>query len=103
MKHTKGPWKLDTELGTHGASICVRAETIYVADVFKTDDSLSRMSDDKMAQANAKLIAAAPELLEALKLAAQYVQTYLDECGPCKDTEDVMTTIQIVLDKAEGE
>ena len=54
MKHTKGPWKIDASFG----------ETEIVSDLACIAKITGLQID-----ANAQLIAAAPELLEALKLA----------------------------------
>lgn len=63
MKHTPGPWKYSTEpqpngcpiIGAQGLMIAMLAHTVNQADQRET------------ALANARLIAVAPELLEALK------------------------------------
>ncbi len=65
-KHTPGPWKYSTEpqpngcpiIGAQGLMIAMLAHTVKQADQRET------------ALANARLIAAAPELLEALRVAA---------------------------------
>jgi hypothetical protein len=72
MKHTPGPWKV--ERGTEpsdfivmeptGHTICEPNEPLY-ADHEQLDSRLRHITFDE-ALANAHLIAAAPELLEAL-------------------------------------
>ncbi len=58
MSHTPGPWEIDTQGdGIYGAQRTVHAARIC------TLTHHSRM------EANARLIAAAPEMLEALKVA----------------------------------
>ena len=62
-KHTQGPW-------TVGASIEERAclsRGEYIVFPLPEDDEI---------EANARLIAAAPELLHAIKWAAEYVSLY---------------------------
>jgi hypothetical protein len=64
-QHTPGPWR--DEMGAFGIQILAydpEGETIRLADMpaDETDDET---------QANARLIAAAPELLEALRLIAR--------------------------------
>ena len=65
-QHTPGPWRDDFEGEPDWGSqtiIQVGAGSTLIADVCVTDDCIS---DDEHA-ANARLIAAAPELLEALQ------------------------------------
>lgn len=64
-KHTPGPWTLD---GPHQ----VWAESVgeYVAITAEIEDFDAVPRDQ--AEANARLIAAAPDLLEALKLAERH-------------------------------
>ena len=68
MKHTKGPWKIDkvtplsySEDGTVLGAGCIEIKTPSI------DIWYYKFSQKEEAEANAKLIAAAPELLEALK------------------------------------
>lgn len=55
-KHTKGKWKATENNYNKVASILIQAGALIVADVHNL----------KEAESNAKLIAAAPDLLEAL-------------------------------------
>lgn len=69
--HTPGPWELDE--GDDGDNFTIRADGEFVTRLTK-----SRYTDDRRdpeAYANAALIAAAPDLLAALKALA-------DEYGP---------------------
>jgi hypothetical protein len=72
MKHTPGPWKrADEKLSALIDSTwaisheLTSGKHIIVANVWKTDDAVSSIKNDE-AKANAKLIAAAPEMLDAL-------------------------------------
>ena len=61
VKHTPGPWRIcyDGRIdGLNGDEICSGLGF----------ESYKEFQDDKEAQANARLIAAAPDLLEALKM-----------------------------------
>ena len=61
MNHTKGPWSY------YKTSVYVKLPYVWVAT---TNRELAGMPEDQEAEyANARLIAAAPELLEALKQA----------------------------------
>lgn len=57
MKHTKGPWH----------SVQYGPYFIIQSDEFYGDTQLLSLEETPNAEANAKLAAAAPELLEALK------------------------------------
>ena len=59
MKHTQGEWTIENPRGTHHIK-CEGKEIARVTGVNKTFDC-------KKAEANAKLIASAPDLLKALK------------------------------------
>jgi hypothetical protein len=64
MKHTKGPWKTDEVAGMEVITI---SECGYMphAQVFRRGVGNNYLTDED--RANARLIAAAPELLEASK------------------------------------
>ena len=89
-KHTPGPWKYSTEpqpngcpiIGAQGLMIAMLAHTVKQADQRET------------ALANARLIAAAPELLEALKLAQSII-------GHPEDAHSKL--IAAAIAKAEGQ
>lgn len=68
MKHTQGEWKAVRKQGTHIHRI-VSNDCQEIADTLMPYglDENSRSEVVKQAEANAKLIAAAPELLEALQ------------------------------------
>jgi hypothetical protein len=95
-KHTPGPWTIDEKLEgqtcitskQHGSF----AEPI-ICRVF--DSSHVPLSEQ---DANARLIAAAPELLEALQMMANKVFGY----GYGELTEDDRQRIIALLDKATG-
>jgi hypothetical protein len=75
MKHTKGPWKIGwwkhDFANHHGASIRL-GNGFIIAGVFSgKDDWLQR---DKKTEANARLIAAAPDLLKACKAVDEWLQ-----------------------------
>ena len=57
--HTPGPWYAIEYAGMWG---------IQSVDEYSQDNNLLDMENDDRAEANAKLIAAAPDLLEALNL-----------------------------------
>lgn len=75
-KHTQGPWVVEAGMvfGTQGKKprICTPCSQEYSAD-----DSIAGHQDMYEAAANAKLIAAAPELLEVLECALADLQEWL--------------------------
>lgn len=62
MKHTKGPWSIDNVFIVNSED-----ELIAQIDPVHENDISVYMRNTKEARANAKLIASAPELLEACK------------------------------------
>ena len=99
MKHTPGPWLMGFDTDT--PSITIRQDKRprmydHVATVLGQSDQDT---------ANAYLIAAAPELFEALSRTVQR----LDFVGACSDNHDyhetkkVITAAHVVIKKARGE
>ena len=90
-KHTPGPWKFEFEVDSECG--CATAIVHFDADnnQMLTCDCASKEEQQEL-EANARLIAAAPELLEQLKL----VQAYLSTKG------QVWTGIDAAIRKAEG-
>ena len=72
MKHTPGPWTIGGEL------ISKQGTAIEIASVWRNThpDRSADAPDPDTADANARLIAAAPELLEALELVSKWFQDY---------------------------
>ena len=78
MTHTKGPWKInwEGEIG-HALSYEITGEareTYWIAQVlrFPKDDDNRKMNQE--CTANARLIAKAPEMLEALQIIGEALQ-----------------------------
>lgn len=70
-KHTKGPWIAEftvPEEGWNGFYILTKDERLYIADAAGYQDMPERA-------ANARLIAAAPDLLEAAEAALNLLET----------------------------
>lgn len=73
-QHTPGPWKIN-KTGSENF-IGISADGHYsLADVWMIDDGVTR----EQMEANARLIAASPELLEALKTMVDAIRKY--GCG----------------------
>ena len=70
MKHTPGPWRINTRLSRNGAPV-------ISGDGRDIAKALYHMgSEDPEVDANARLIAAAPELLAALETALAWLNTF---------------------------
>lgn len=82
-KHTPGPWNAYKYPDTKTWTVAAKASVA------------SKIKDE----ADAKLIAAAPEMLEALETARKYV---LGDIGPGREDE-VLEYFDAVLAKARGE
>lgn len=75
-KHTKGSWEIEER--EHGFYVCSGFKGFVIADV--TGDQITHFIGNKEeAEANAKLIAAAPELLAALQKAVEVIERMSDE------------------------
>lgn len=66
-KHSNGPW----EVADNGLTVLGASRTQVVADLSDTNHSANYHPSPKQTQANARLIAAAPELLDALQRAVK--------------------------------
>ena len=71
--HTPGPWHAGKRAGN---------PAIYSQDGAEIAEVLHVLNDDW--QGNARLIAAAPDLLAAVRELAEMVEQMLPKAGPCK-------------------
>ena len=94
MKHTKGEWTYSQQRGKQGHC--------YAAQVWDdTGDCLATLratENEEEATANAKLIASAPELLEALIVAEEIIYDLNDRMEIL--VPDQLETIQSAIKKA---
>lgn len=93
MSYTKGPWEKKV-FGDSFAVFHERGERVaycYGAYASNTREE---------AEANARLIAAAPELLEACKEFLESFEPYEEDSD--KDTRRLLATMRAVVAKAEG-
>lgn len=91
MGHTPGPWGCD---GTE-----VHAEHLVICNAYRsrTDDEGNWMSSEEV-EANARLIAAAPDLLASLKAIVEASQFE----GEVAWLEKLWPQVDAALDEAEG-
>lgn len=93
-QHTKGPWKVWLSTKTLELTVHTLPSDTKVADI----TYITR----EQTKANAKLIAAAPELLEALEDAAEWVSTGKVD-GVSFDEIQVIEVLRETIAKAKGE
>lgn len=94
-KHTQGPWRVCNGTTELPLTICGQDHTTVGAVTFRT-------MDNGTVGANAHLIAAAPELLEALKGMIQYSAKYSVMSQTAKGSE-VLRKARAAIAKARGE
>ncbi len=105
-KYTPGPWKVTTD--RHGRPTMVFSVSRGKGVAKTAWDGYAEQSDKEAAEeaANARLIAAAPDLLEALKklLESEDLDIYPSsiECGYEFDAEKWAEAARAVVAKAEG-
>ena len=77
LKHTPAPWKIFIKAGTMDACRIKDAQKMLIADCFWMGENKTK----EEAEANAKLIASAHELLEALILANKLITGFVPAEG----------------------
>jgi hypothetical protein len=106
-KHTPGPWSFDGDgFDSVAAQHC--GTDGYIVFQVLGDDKLNSIceidpqTDDSEAEANARLIAAAPDLLKALEIAEDMLKQCMKQThftlGACGN----MTKISEIIAKAKG-
>jgi len=97
MSYTKGPWLFDC--GDIGEDSEIRYATIYTQD-----DTIIAEFNDRLRESkdNARLIAAAPDLLEALEFARMSLET-MPEKGLQYLPGNTLPMIRAVIAKAKGD
>ena len=94
MKHTQGPWAIDSDLPPNANPVIART-TYHRIPISADIPSMSLSYEDDYA--NAKLIAFAPQLLQVLKEALEYQ-------GAIEDArQDWIALARIIIAKVEGE
>lgn len=99
MSHTPGPWFINDK------SVDCQKDKISIETKVMGDDYFIAQVDSSISQeANARLIAAAPELLEACKAFIEYDEgSYEDGVGMMIRYEHARRMINVAISKATGE
>ena len=94
-KHTPGPWKVEDN--PWGGTPHVRSGRRRLL-------RLLAEGNEEIAEsvANARLIAAAPDLLAALEAVTTHLGELLIDLGPCEDDRDVLDVARAAIAKARG-
>lgn len=101
MKHTKGPFWVTRRREFGGPEIMIdNGGAGFVAQVFLHPDGETK--DEEQAMANARLFAAAPELLEALKQVEQVFNKKRDDIDAMQAFV-MIERVRHLIAKAEGE
>jgi len=107
MSHTPGPWVVDGESGNDGeAEVIVAGDrTIaWTADTYSEDDDAEVITVED--RANARLIAAAPELLAMLRRGSDAVSALEADCDmaglDCYPARHWWQDADRLIAKAEG-
>jgi hypothetical protein len=100
-QHTPGPWQVHTYyVARHG--ITAQLVPYRLATVIGAFDQVDNNVPGPSCEANARLIAAAPELLAALRDTLEWLREgKVDGVG--FDEQQVVDTISAAIAKAEGE
>ena len=99
-EHTQGPWKVLEHARGRGRTCVTTANGAPVQAVICEIDTKSVATDDATRLANARLIAAAPQLLEALYAALPCVEESEEFDKP--HGPKLSVTIRVLLANAEG-
>lgn len=106
MKHTRGEWFLAQEKPTY-AVLCGDPDDPNVVCEVRPNNFMAIQSDTEI-EANALLIAAAPDLLNACEIAVSAIESLMDELGGKRATDwgkvnDAMVALGQAHAKAKGQ
>lgn len=99
-QHTPGPWRYVPDVSLHNTALVYGPDKFLVADAGR----IHRRNPDET-RANALLIAAAPDLLEALTLAVRYLEhpdVLMVTAGMIIPGSTVVEKFTDLLNKARG-
>ena len=103
-KHTPGPWEIHKDLGEPVPQYIYGADTTYVCAIKRVGRQPNSPDVIDTFNANARLIAAAPDLLAACKLALPWISACIDFTGcTAKDPYGAdLEELRAAIAKAEG-
>jgi hypothetical protein len=94
--HTPGPWNDDGQFIVARDPNGIHPD-IYIAEIAQEDEE-GRLASPKQQRANGNLIAAAPDMLEALELA----RDRLEVSNYAGEEDEALETIDTAIAKAKG-
>lgn len=102
-KHSAGPWSASDWTNAAIPEIAIHsADGQWLADVV-VDQDFGDSADDCNQVANARMMVAAPELLEALKFAHERLMVLLDADEATVADQECLLEIEAAIAKATGE
>jgi hypothetical protein len=105
MSHTPGPWEIKRDIGHFDSATSIRAHQLVGVNPSKYELSLEIggwASVEKL-EANARLIAAAPELLEALEAFDKAAKESTTIIGFAAKAFKLLTKTRAAIAKARGQ
>jgi len=114
MSHTKGPWAVSQLGRRNDGSIAVMTDSdvdrfavAYVNVSSPQPRGKAHLAQDDASESNARLIAAAPDMLDALRIAAEALDNYSDVNdggnGPVPNRAmAALQDVEAAIAKAEG-
>lgn len=99
-KHTSGPWKVADDLTKDGTPIVRGGRHNEAVCYSAVDRLLGEKGPSDVEMANARLIAAAPDLLEALKTVRCFYENAKYLSG---DEEAILHEVRAAISRATGE
>lgn len=97
-KHTPGPWKIHTKQVPNGYKFEIEVDLCLIATCYGSTNCMwDFVPGANQGNANARLISAAPDLLEALQLA------HATLCGANMNEKVVAKKVMAAIVKATGE
>jgi hypothetical protein len=101
-KHTPGPWRLNENSNwkTNPFSITVSKPGVHSTTISNIPTRMTVPPQEQ--KANARLISAAPDLLEALKGASKAIREYRSQGATHAYWDNVEEQVNAAIKKAEG-